>query len=80
MPHSTRYQCLDCETSIAGDERASEFVERQVVNSLDATRVDVLPQYTHEGHEGGARARGYAGTGRTDVLDKLRDSWKQPQA
>jgi hypothetical protein len=29
MPHSTLYQCLGCSTSIGGDERAVEYVERR---------------------------------------------------
>jgi hypothetical protein len=80
MPHTTLYQCVGCSTSIAGDERAVEYVERRQADTVNATVIEPLPQYAHEDHEelGTARgkARGYAPTGRRGVLDELRDSWR----
>lgn len=75
MPHSTLYQCLGCRTSIAGEERVAEFVERKVIDGHEELTVQVLPKYTHEDHAEGARMRGYAPTGRIGVLDDLRDNW-----
>jgi hypothetical protein len=75
MPHSTLYQCLGCRTSIAGEEFVTEFVERQVIDDREPLTVDALPQYTHEGHAEGGKARGYAPTGRVGVLNDLRDNW-----
>ena len=82
MPHSTLYQCLGCRTSIAGEEHVVEFVERQVIDDHEALTVNVLPQYTHEDpdHSELASALGYARTGRTGILDELRDTWPPTKA
>jgi hypothetical protein len=84
MPSSTLYQCLGCSTSIAGDERAVEYVEGRQGSTADTTTAEPPPQYAHEDHEelGTARgkARGYTPTGRRGVLDQLRDTWPARQA
>jgi hypothetical protein len=73
MADSAEIRCLGCREWIAGDERVAEFVEPLANEPGDNLTVDRPPKYAHAEHAEFPKARGYAPTNRTGILDELRE-------